>query len=322
MAATKAADPAGVGPKVAITGAGGFVGRRLVAALRAAHPDWRLSTPAAPDQPGGLDISDAAATSAWIAQERPQMVVHLAAVAAVTASVKDPRQAWTVNLGGALNLVLALQAHAPDAHLLFVSSAEVYGQSFIGADRLDEGALLQPVNPYAASKAAADILVRQAAAAGLAATVCRPFNHTGPGQSDAFVVPDFAGQIARIEAGLQPPVIEVGSLDEERDFLDVEDVVDAYRLLMERREEQAARGVFNVASGRSVRIGDILERLLSKSKLRIQVEVDRERLRATPIPRVVGDAARLRGLGWQPTRSLDDTLTAVLEDSRRKAPSL
>ncbi|MEI9891986.1 MAG: GDP-mannose 4,6-dehydratase [Caulobacteraceae bacterium] len=168
-------------------------------------------------------------------------------------------------------------------------------RAFIGADRLDESALLQPVNPYAASKASADILVRQAAAAGLAATVCRPFNHTGPGQSDAFVAPNFAAQIARIEAGLQAPVIEVGSLDEERDFLDVEDVVDAYRMLMELRADPAARGIFNVASGAPIRIGDILERLLSRSKLRIEVRVDRERLRTTPIPRVVGNAARAQG---------------------------
>jgi len=199
---------------------------------------------------------------------------------------------------------------------VFISSAEVYGASFLNAASLDERALLQPVNPYAASKAAADLLVRQAAADGLAATVMRPFNHTGPGQDEAFVAPSFAGQIARIEAGLQPPVIDVGSLDEERDFLDVADVVQAYRLAIERRRDPAMSGVFNVASGQPVRIGDLLDRLLSQAKRKIDVRVDPARLRKAPIPRVVGDASRLRSLGWRPTRNLDDTLRAVLEERR------
>jgi GDP-4-dehydro-6-deoxy-D-mannose reductase len=306
-------------PKVMITGAGGFVGRHLAAALRERHPDWRQDPPAAPGASGGLDVTDAEAVSQWIERRRPDIVVHLAAVAAVTTSVKDPRLAWRVNLDGTLNLVLAMQAYAPAAHLLFVSSAEVYGDSLKAAAPVSEDSLLRPVNPYAASKAAADILVRQASATGLSATVVRPFNHTGPGQSDAFVAPNFARQIARIEAGLQPPVIEVGCLDDERDFLDVADVVDAYALLLERRADPVVREVFNVASGAALRIGDVLERLLSAARCRIEVRIDESRLRPAPIPRVVGDATRLRALGWRPTRSIGDTLQAVLEEQRLAA---
>ncbi len=301
-------------PKVLITGAGGFVGRHLTAALAASHPDWVLD---APNSPGGVDVTDAPAVEAWIRDARPDIVVHLAAVAAVTASVKDPRLAWQVNLGGALNVVLAMQQHAPAAHLLFVSSAEVYGDSLKNAGPATEAVLLQPVNPYAASKAAADLLVRQAMAGGLSGTVMRPFNHTGAGQSEAFVAPNFAAQIARIEAGLSPPVIEVGSLDEERDFLDVSDVVRAYVLMLERAGRPETAGVFNVASGRAVRIGDLLEQLMSMAEVRIQVRVDPTRLRATRIQRVVGDATRLRSLGWAPTVPIADTLSAVLEDRRR-----
>jgi GDP-4-dehydro-6-deoxy-D-mannose reductase len=307
---------AGEALKVAITGAHGFVGRYLTEALCGSHPDWVLDAPQAPPTAGGLDIVDADAVDNWIAGCRPDVVVHLAAVAAVTAAVTDPRLAWKVNLEGTLNLVLALQRYRPGAHLVFISSAEVYGASFRDVASLDESGLLQPVNPYAASKAAADLLVRQAAADEMTATVMRPFNHTGPGQSEAFVAPNFAGQIARIEAGLQPPVIEVGNLDEERDFLDAADVAQAYCLVIERRREPAAQGVFNVASGQAVRVGDLLDRLLSLAQCNINVRVDPARMRSAPISRVVGDATRLRGLGWRPTRTLEDTLKAVLDERR------
>ncbi len=306
------------GLRVALTGAGGFVGGRLLKALRTVHPDWALDGPPGPETPSGLDITDPEAVEAWIRRIQPDLVVHLAGVAAVTASVKDPRLAWRVNLDGALNLVLALQQFAPRAHLLFVSSAEVYGESLNRAGPVDERALLQPVNPYAASKAAADILVRQAAASGLSATVARPFNHTGPGQSEAFVAPNFAAQVARIEQGRQPPVISVGSLDEERDFLDVDDVVEAYLLMLERRADLEPGAVLNIASGSPVRIGDLLDHLLSLSTVKIEVKTDPERLRQSPIRRVAGDASRLRDLGWAPRISLADTLAAVLEDKRRQ----
>jgi GDP-4-dehydro-6-deoxy-D-mannose reductase len=305
------------GPKVLITGAGGFVGRRLTAKLAEAHPDWSLDAPEGVDGAPAVDVTDAGAVYAWMAAAKPDMVVHLAAVAAVTASVKDPRLAWSVNLDGTLNVVEAMRTHAPHAYLMFVSSAEVYGLSLESGAPVDETALLQPVNPYAASKAAADILVRQAAAAGQNGVVMRPFNHTGAGQSEAFVAPNFAAQIARIEAGRQAPMIEVGNLDEERDFLDVDDVVEAYRLVLERRAEIASGAVFNVASGAPVRIGDLLERLLSRARTKIEIRVDPSRLRRTSVKRVVGDASRLRRLGWAPNRSIDDTLGTVLEDRRQ-----
>jgi GDP-4-dehydro-6-deoxy-D-mannose reductase len=304
-------------PRVLITGADGFVGRRLVAAMAERRPGWTISAVGGPLGADGLDVVDPDAVARAVQRARPDIVVHLAAVAAVTDSVRDPRHAWRVNLDGVLNLVLALQAKAPDAHLLFVSSAEVYGASLNQGAPVDEQALLQPVNPYAASKAAADILVRQAAASGLSATVARPFNHTGAGQGEAFVAPNFAAQVARIEAGRQPPVISVGGLDDERDFLDVSDVVEAYLLMLERRAELGRGAVLNVASGTPVRVGDILEQLLSQAKVRIEVKVDPERLRPSGVKRVVGDASRLRALGWSPLIALNDTLAAVLEDKRR-----
>jgi GDP-4-dehydro-6-deoxy-D-mannose reductase len=302
--------------RVLVTGADGFVGRRLIAAMAERRPDWTICPAGGPHTPGGVDVVDAEATAGLVERVRPDIVVHLAAVAAVTDSVRDPRRTWRVNLDGVLNLVLALQAKAPQAHLLFVSSAEVYGESLKVAAPVDEGALLQPVNPYAASKAAADLLVRQAAITGLSASVARPFNHTGPGQSEAFVAPSFAAQVARIEAGRQAPVILVGALDDERDFLDVRDVVDAYLLMLERRTELSRGAVLNIASGAPVRIGDILEHLLSLSRVKIEVRVDPERLRPSGVKWVAGDAGRLRALGWAPRIPLADTLAAVLAEKR------
>lgn len=310
-------------PRVILTGAGGFVGGRLAAALASQRPDWRLLTPPTPGAgraEDALDVTDAAAMCRYIRNHRPEIVVHLAALTAVPSSVSNPRLAWGVNLQGTLNLVLALQAEAPTAHLLFISSAEVYGSSLDSTVAADETCLLQPLNAYAASKAAADILVRQAAAAGLSATVARPFNHTGPGQSEAFVAPSFAGQIARIEAGLQPPVLAVGSLDDERDFLDVDDVVAAYLAMLDARRSTAAGEVFNVASGRAVRVGEVLSHLLSRSTAQIEVTQDASRLRKTGARRIVGDASRLRNrLGWRPYIAMEDTLDRLLEAKRREA---
>jgi GDP-4-dehydro-6-deoxy-D-mannose reductase len=312
-------DP-GAGLRLLMTGGHGFVGRYLRTILAKTRPDWRLDTPPGPiDDGAGLDITWADSVAAYVKAARPDIVVHLAAVAAVTTSARSPRHAWDVNLGGTLNLVLAMQDHAPGAHLLYVSSAEVYGASLRSGDRVTEQALLQPMNPYAASKASADILVRQAAAAGLSSTVMRPFNHTGAGQAESFVAPSFAAQIARIEAGAQPPVLFVGSLDEERDFLDVRDVVRAYALALEARATLKAGEVFNVASGRAVRIGDLLERLLGQARMPIEVRVDPERLRPASVKTAIGDPAHLqKTLNWAPEIELDDTLAAVLDDQRRR----
>ncbi len=301
------------GTRVLLTGGRGFVGRRLGASLADRHPSWTLESPEAET----LDVTDETSVTSAIVAFKPDIVVHLAAVTTVNASMKAPRDAWRVNLEGTLNVVMALQEHAPAAHLLFVSSAEVYGASLRRDGLTAEDALLQPLNPYAASKASADILVRQATAAGLSATVMRPFNHIGPGQAEAFVAPSFAGQIARIEAGLQEAVLSVGSLDDVRDFLDVDDVVRAYVAALEARDQLEPGEVFNVASGRAVRIGDVLEILLSQARVPIKVQVDPSRLRPAATPRVVGDASRLREkLGWRPEISLEDTLQRILEERR------
>ena len=141
---------------------------------------------------------------------------------------RDPDTAWWANVDGTRALAAALMRHAPECRLLHVSSGEVYGLSFNGGAPLDEGAPLRPANPYAAAKAAADLALGEMALRGLRVVRLRPLNHVGPGQSPRFAVAAFARQIARIEAGAQPPVVRTGALDRARDFLDVRDVCDAY----------------------------------------------------------------------------------------------
>ena len=155
-------------------------------------------------------------------------MVHLAAIPTIAGAVADPAAAWRVNVMGTLDLARAIHQYAPECTLIFAGSAEAYGATARQGVPLKETDPLQPLNEYAATKAAADLALGALAANGLRVIRFRPFNHTGPGQTDEFVVPAFASQIARIEKGAQPPVMMVGNLDAQRDFLDVRDVVDAY----------------------------------------------------------------------------------------------
>ena len=266
-----------------------------------------------------LDVTDAGATAAFIENLQPDACIHLAGVAAVEAAKQAPEQAWAVNFQGALNMGTAIVTQAPQCRMIFISSAECYGASFKAGAALDEAAPLAPLNLYAATKAAAEMALGAMTSDGLRLLRLRPFNHTGPGQSEAFVVPAFAGQIARIEAGLITPQIAVGALSPERDFLDVRDVCAAYVLALRKFDYLPNNSVFNIASGLGVRIGDVLETLLEQARCPIDVVTDPARLRGVEIACAVGDARLARqALGWAPQYELGATLRGVLEAARRK----
>lgn len=312
--------------RVLITGARGFVGPHLVRALqRICGEVTILPTGTANGEHPQLgpvlriDVTDFAAVAAEIQEFRPTHVVNLAGLAAPAAAAADPRAAWQVHVQGTLNLAQAIMEHAPDCWLLNAGSGLVYGDSAKSGSPLNEGMLLAPVDEYAVTKAAADLALGVHARRGLKCIRFRPFNHTGAGQSDAFVIPAFAMQIAQIEAGLAEPVIRVGNLDAERDFLDVRDVSEAYALAVRSAEAllEEPGPILNVASGEPRRIGDLLEGLLGQSRVAIKVEKDPSRLRPSDLPRIVGDASRLRNkLGWSPRHPFGDTLAAVLDDCR------
>jgi nucleoside-diphosphate-sugar epimerase len=304
--------------RILLTGASGFVAGHLIPALRAAFPAAELTL--CGERMTRLDLTDGDAVRALVAQVRPDACIHLAAVAAVGDARDDPANAWRVNLGGTLALAAALRATVPQALLVFASSAEIYGRSFTAGRALDEGAAAAPLNTYAATKAAADLaLGAMAAESGMRVVRLRPFNHTGAGQSPVFVVPAFARQIARIAAGAQKPVLEVGALDTARDFLDVRDVCAAYVACIARGETLAPGTVFNLASGIARRIGDVLAELLAIAGVTAEIVTDPARLRPSDLPTAIGDAAAARAaLGWAPVIPWSTTLADVMADWRRR----
>ena len=307
--------------RILITGALGFVGCHLAdAVLRICGDAVTLlatSKVAGKHSQFGavaaLDVTDRAAVNSAIVGYAPTHVLHLAAIAAPAAARADPQAAWQVHLHGTLNLAQAILDQAPDCWLVHVGSGLVYGESAKSGLPLDENVLLAPVDEYAVTKAAADLALGVLARRGLKCIRLRPFNHTGPGQTEAFVVPAFARQIARIEAGLADPFIRVGNLDSERDFLDVRDVVNAYALAVTQSQHLEPGIILNIASGIPRRTGDILDGLLAQSRAKITIEQDPARLRSSDLPRIVGDASRARKLlGWAPKCAVDDTLSTVL----------
>ena len=292
--------------RILVTGAQGFVGGHLLPVLRASFPQAELLSPA-------FDLRNGAAVEAAVAEARPDGCVHLAGVSAVADARADPDRAWDVNLHGTLRLARALLRHAPGCRLVFAGSADSYGATFRRGVPLDEDAPLAPLNTYAATKAAADLALGAMAAEGLRVVRVRPFNHTGPGQSASFVVPAFARQAARIAAGRQPPVLEVGGLDPFRDFGDVRDVCRAYASCLQA--DLPAGKVLNIASGQPRRVGDVLRAVLALAGVEARPRSDPARQRPNDIPTAAGDASRARRLlGWAPEIAWEETLRDVLAD--------
>jgi GDP-4-dehydro-6-deoxy-D-mannose reductase len=296
--------PAGI----LVTGANGFVGGHLLPLLQTHYPSRDVIAFTG-------DIRDTQAMRAQLRHIRPWACVHLAAIASVAEARRDEDALWATNLQGTLHLAHAILADMPSCSFLFASTADAYGDSFRQGNPVDETIPLAPLNPYAASKAAADLAVGALAAEGLRAIRLRPFNHTGPGQSDAFVVPAFARQIARVAAGQQAPVVRVGDIDPHRDFLDVRDVCAAYIACLDAGDSISPGSIFNISSGRTIRIGDILTDLLTEAGVTVQIEPDVSRKRVTDIPYASGDSRKLTQMtGWQPVIAWAQTLRDVLQD--------
>jgi len=307
--------------KILVTGAAGFVGGHLLRRLAGTRPvvAWRRPGGTKPSGSEGvdwqaIDLEDSAAVMKGIAEAAPTAIVHLAGAPSVRTSWQTVVPHLRINVMGTHHVLQAVRGAGRPCRVLVVSSAQVYQP---GDSPASEETPLKPPSPYGLSKLAEEQLALRAAADdGLDVVVARPFNHIGPGQSAEFAVSHFARQIARIEAGLEPPSLRVGNLSTRRDALDVRDVVDAYLLLMER----ARRGrVYNICSGQAPVMRDLLEELLARSSATVELAVAEERLRPNDVPVVLGDPKRMSSeIGWTPRIALSQTLADVLDAWRSR----
>jgi GDP-4-dehydro-6-deoxy-D-mannose reductase len=294
---------------ILVTGAGGFVGRWLVRELRdAGH------TVTAPEGRAALDVTDPSAVRTALAA-KPDAIAHLAAISLASAARADPGEALRVTVGGTINVLEAASAMDSPPAVLVVGSAEVYGVPDPARLPIREDNPLAPRSPYALSKAAQEgVALSYAARSGLPLVVTRSFNHSGAGQRPGFVVPDIATRVRAVRAG-EVAVVRVGNLRVRRDFSDVRDVARAYRLLLEALANgRIPRGgaVFNVASGRSVEIGEILQQLCELAGVDPRIEVDPSLVRPGEAADISGDpGALVRATGWQPEHDLRSMLASA-----------
>lgn len=301
-----------------ITGISGFAGSHLATHLLASGT-WEVYGVArhvarapARVQTLAADLVQQDAVVAVLEQVRPDVIFHLAGQANVHQSFAQPEATLLQNTLPALHLFEAVRQLQQNPLLLLVGSGEMYGKVQPDELPINEQTAFRPVSPYAVSKVTQDLLGYQYYASHHMRVVrVRPFNHIGPGQSEQFVTSAFAAQIARIEAGLQEPLLRVGNLAAERDFTDVRDVARAYELAALHGE---VGQVYNIGSGQAVSIRSILDMLLRLSQHAITVEPDPARMRAADLPCIVCDSSRLRrAIGWELRIPLEQTLSDILD---------
>lgn len=311
--------------RVLITGSEGFAGRHLTELLLTVQPDAEIfgtvfkhtADLQYPIEYRQIDLMDAQAVAALLDAIRPDAVYHLAAQASPSVALHAAWRTLEVNARAQLNLFEACIHLNIRPRILITSSAEIYRSTPPVTMPLNENTEIRPTSPYALSKVTQDYMgLQYFISHALPIIRVRPFNHTGPRQSETFVAPDFALQIARIEAGMQEARMGVGNLTAQRDFTDVRDTVRAYYLLMDRG---IAGEAYNVASNQAYSIQSLLDTLLEYTTCKIEIHTDAARLRPVDIPVIRGDFSKLHELtGWQPMIPFRQTLHDLLEECRQR----
>jgi GDP-4-dehydro-6-deoxy-D-mannose reductase len=307
---------------ILVTGAAGFAGSHLLellaadrardAATRVDIVGWHRPGKKPPAVNGvrwdAVDLLDRTAVIEAIRRHQPGAVYHCAGAAHVGRAWDSVTSTFAVNVRGTHHLLDALRAASLSPVVFVPSSAMIYRPS---NEPIPEDHDLVPPNPYGLSKLAQEMLAVRALADGIDVRIGRAFNHVGPRQDPAFAASGFARQIAEIEAGRHEPRIVVGNLSAQREVIDVRDTVRAYRAIL----EQGSSGrPYNVSSGRAYPVGEVVGRLVAKSRVPVHVRVDASRFRPNDIPVLVGDPSRIRDeIGWTPAIPLDQTLDDMLE---------
>jgi GDP-4-dehydro-6-deoxy-D-mannose reductase len=311
-------------PRVLVTGVTGFVGSHLVDYMLSRGDceifgiqRWRSRTENIEHFIDRItllecDLRDASSTRDTLENVRPDWVFHLAAQSFVPTSWLAPTESLTTNILGQVNLFEAVRRLNLKCRIQLACSSEEYGMVYPNEIPIRETNPLRPLSPYAVSKVAQDMLGYQYWMSWKVDSVrTRAFNHEGPRRGPVFVASDFAKQIADIEKGRKPPVVQVGNLEAKRDFSDVRDIVRAYWLALEKGEPGE---VYNIATGRAWTIRDVLDLLLSMTKTKIEVRQDPARLRPSDVPILLGDATKfVKATGWQPTIPFERTLQDMLD---------
>ena len=318
--------------RVLITGITGFVGSHMAEYALANGAEvfgasrWRSRTENIEHLRSRIeliecDLRDLASVRGLLETAEPTHVIHLAAQSFVSASWQMPAETLSTNVFSQVNLLEGIRRLKIPPRILVAGSSEEYGLVYEDELPIRETNPLRPLSPYAVSKVAQDLMGYQYFKShGLPIIRTRAFNHEGPRRGEVFVTSNFAKQVAEIEAGLREPTIFVGDLKPRRDFSDVRDIVRAYWLLLERGEPG---DVYNLCSGRSRSIQQVLDFFLDQSRVKeISVEVDSARLRPSDVMLLEGDASKVRkATGWAVEIPFERTLKDLLAYWRQRTMS-
>lgn len=309
--------------KILITGATGFVGSHLVEYLLSEKNGNIVGTFLSEKSVQNIqekekitlcqiNLKEKEQVDALFQTHKPDIVYHLAALSSPAESFKHPAETLTNNIVSQIQVLEGVRQHASHARVLVVASSDMYGAVMQEELPLTENSPFIPVTPYAVSKITQDYLgLQYHISYALDIVRARPFNHIGPRQSEVFVVSRFAKQIAEIEKGKQDPVLQVGNMEAKRDFTDVRDIVKAYTLLLEKGKSGEA---YNIGSGKSYKISEILDMLLYLSDEKIKVERNEDLIRPADIPELRCDGTKLISeTNWRPSIPLNKTLQDTLD---------